>query len=202
MSLPAVPPFGPTLSSYLYFMLGPACLEAASHITALSCQQWNSCGWRPQEGSVETGAEEAWLTDWSLSGYAESHRGDESRAFLFNNNPSLVPDNSPPTSPHSLLIYLLYFSKAAPNRSDTCCLFQGLHFSGNVMLGPKCTSVIIYSHVDVHFRSLIHFRGRVRATFIEVVNPLMTSFSLKFSQKFVWLEKLTHSLSWCDFLWS
>lgn len=109
MSLPAVPPFGPTLSSYLYFMLGPACLEAASHITALSCQQWNSCGWRPQEGSVETGAEEAWLTDWSLSGYAESHRGDESRAFLFNNNPSLVPDNSPPPPP-TLSSYISFTS--------------------------------------------------------------------------------------------
>ena len=50
---------------------------------------------RPQEGSGGTGAEEAWLTDWWLSGYVESLRGDERRRLQFHYSPSLVTGTGP-----------------------------------------------------------------------------------------------------------
>ena len=87
---------------------------------SLSAVKW-LCLTGLRKAAGGTGAEEAWLTDWWLSGYVESLRGDERRRLWFHNSPSLVTDRPPPVnSPYISLSNPLL----PPSPATTCCCLR------------------------------------------------------------------------------
>lgn len=92
-----------------------------------------------------TGAEEAWLTDWWLSGYVESLRGDERRRLQFHYSPSLVTDTGPP--PVNSPYISLWPSVAAPSPATTCCRLRLLSV---IPLHTLTFSLFIFSSPPLH----------------------------------------------------